>query len=526
MFAVKGFAGGINVKDVPQWIGDSDLTMALNGYLKPGGGFASRMGMTLKTTLGATSTTPISGLARFYQEIKNGSAVVSSPFSVAQVGNQLYNVDTNTAIGTIGTGFMQCVHAQDPNDPNFTSGLTDVLVICTGTGGPYVYDGVNLYTPAGWSAAAGAKYCAVVNGIIYFGGIPGAPNQVFGTGNGQLGDVSMETLPAWRNFAYTGFVTGLCALGSGAQAVLCVGRQDGATLLGGTGIDNYYQQDVPFGDGVTPYTMLPVPGGLIFLGNQAVYFFDGYNPPQRLSDKIEPWVLNDALTGGYVMSSRTSCFAWVYENRYHLAYNSTFVTGSGANTILVYDLIEQGWTVLVTTPGISCATLLNAPGDSAPWKCLVGSSQGYQVFNWDVEPVAGQPATDNGVPFIITFQTKFYTLGVPGTNKVLTRLYPALFVSGSFEASVLAQSDYGNTQSAETFLAAVQNANNEWDQAQWDVGQFGGSTSWIPFVAPATRTDFDSLEGDTFSFGIQTNAATSPFIIGGFTGAFHQRGAT
>lgn len=527
-FGCYGFNGGLNVKAVPQFVEEKDLIVAYNGYLRADGGFQMRNGMTLRDTV--TGSGACLGLARFYQEIING--VIQSPEIVkllAQINGNLYNADTQTLIGSIGSGAnpMTWVRAQDPNDPNFVSGLTDVIVICTGVGGPYVYDGTNLYTPSGWSAASGASWCALVNGVIWFGGISATPNQVFGTGTGQAGDSSMETLPAQRNFVFSGPVMGLCAQGTGATAALVIGLNEGISVLSGTGYSNYYLQDIPMSDGVTAgRTMIYYNGVIFWLGHNAVWVFDGQDPPQRISDKIEPWILNDAFIPGYPITSNNGQTPWakVYNNKLFLGYCS----GLGItvpNTVLVYDLVVQGWTVLQSTPGLYCMTLLDAPGDANPSLPVVGSSSSAVVYNWDVEPTAGSDATDAGTAIICQFQSKYFKLGIPGTNKMLLRTYPEFFLSGPLNATFVVSTDYGND--AYSNLVGVSYLSGAlWDVALWDVGLWGSGQAFNPYGFPVSRIDYQGVEAESFSFGLTTVGSSAPWIFQGLTGSFSQKSAT
>uniref|UniRef100_E6QP79 Uncharacterized protein n=1 Tax=mine drainage metagenome TaxID=410659 RepID=E6QP79_9ZZZZ len=531
-FGIYGFNGGLNVKSVPQQVGDNDLTVALNVYLSTSGGVRMRNGITKHgASLGAS---PVIGLVRFFQTI-NAGLPVSPPTvaTLAQVGGNLYNADTATPIGSIGgttAAPMVTARAQDANDPHI-AGLTDVLVICTGSGGPYVYDGANLYTPAGWADAASAAWCTIVNGVVWFGGIPGNPRTVYGTGDGIV--TSFESLPGYNVFLMSHPVTGLCTLGNGASSTLVVGMITGIATISGTGPNNYVLQEIPSVDGVAAgrtmvtYDGLPGssmftdPGVLFFLGRSGVYQFNGYSPPSQMSIKVEPWILNDPYVPGYPMSeNRNLSFSWVYNNRLHIAYcSNSFVP----NTILVFDFIVGGWTVLQPTPGMSSATLLDAPGDPAPSPCVVGSSTSGQLYNWDIEPGAGNVATDDGATIQTAFQTKYFPLGVPGTNKMLTRAYPEFFLTGPIQGNFYAQTDYGNIVNAH-LLATTPQTGYLWDVGQWDQAIWSANLVFQPYGPPASRVDFDETQGNTFAFGVTTSGGTAPYIFGGMTGVFKQLG--
>lgn len=524
-FACYGFSGGINVKDVPEMIGDSDLVQAQNGYLRASGGFQMRNGITTRGT--ADGTGPVDGVARFYQQIRNGAPVVPATTSLLkQVAGTLYDVDTGTNHGSIGGADAQpwtFMRFSDPDDPNTTSGNTDVIVICTGAGGPYVWDGTNLYTPSGWANATNAQWCALVNGIGYFGGIKGAPNIIYGTGDGIV--ESFETLPGYRVFAQSQPVTGLCAYGSGPTAALVIGQNVGLSVLYGTGPDNYVLQDIPSDDGVVAGRSMVYDNGIVFyLGRQAFYAFNGQSTPIRITDKIEPWLLNDGYVAGFPMTGRANAFGFVYNNRVYLGYTSNDAEAN--NTLLTFDLVVNGWTVQTPTPGMNAACLLDAPGDPSPATCIVGSSATSQCYTWDVEPAVGAEATDNGTAISSVVQTKFFKIGAPGTNKALTRCYPEFFLPGPLSGVFEVQTDYGQTVTAQVVAQAPQ-FGSLWDAASWDAATWSNSSGALqPYVAPASRIDFPGTQGEAYAFGFYSNGGSSPWVFGGLTGVIQQRGRT
>jgi hypothetical protein len=487
-----------------------------------------------------THTTSSSSLilARFYQDIKNG-AVISPETTklLGQVGNTLYSIPSGsgawTSIGTINSGGvaaqpMSWARIQNPNDPNFVSGLTDCIVICTGSGGPYVYDGANLYTPAAWSSAASALWCAVINGILWFGGIPTAPNQIFGTGDGVI--TSMETLPGFRNFVLSSPVTGLCAAGSGPNGALVVGCNGGISVIYGTGPSTFYKQDLPLGDGVTAgRTLVSVDGTVFFLAHNAIYQFDLVSVPRIISKKITPWVQNSQFVGGYPMTqNRGLSWACVYNNRYYLGYCSVTAT---PDTILVYDLIVGGWTVLRPNNGAASMIILDAPSDPDPYEALIGTATTAQAMIWDYVSTNPQSAAyddgpTNTVPVLAACATKNFRLGVPGTNKFLARYYPELFLAGSPWTGYLTVNVDGGSSAVQSVVTTGSMALGFlWDTGKWDVSTWGGTTTLVRFGPPLTRCDF-SIQGSEFSFGMQNQTAQPPWMFVGGTGVYNQYGRT
>lgn len=532
-FGTYDFHLGLDVKSAPQEVDPHALTKAKDVYLRADGGVQIRNGMN------AYGTPPAVGqliLACFFQDVKGGAVVSPETVKIlGQVGNTLYDLTggANTNIGAINSSTnaspMAWCRIQNPNDSHFTGGLTDCMVICTGSGGPYIYDGTNLYTPAGWAQASGASWCAVVNGILWLGGIKSKPNQIFGAGDGVT--ASMETLPAYRNFILTGPVRGLCAIGTGANAILAVGRHQGLTLLYGTGPSTFYMQDITFPDGVSVgRAMISASGVLYFLGHMAFYAFDGVSTPRRVSDRVEPWILNDpvAALNGYPMTNNWELtWATVYNNRIHLGYCSN---GSVTpNAILCLDLVTGGWTVLVPTPGISSMILYDAPSWQNPFLCYVGSATTGQAYQWDYLATFTSNAPtvlDGNVPVLAQAQSKYFKLGVPGTNKVLTRFYPEFLVSSlPFSIPCTVSTDYGNTTVSNVVAnAASGSAVGVWDVSLWDVALWGGA-GYVSFNAPQSRIDYN-IQAEAFAFGFNMTTALAPFIWAGGSGTYSQRGRT
>jgi hypothetical protein len=272
--------------------------------------------------------------------------------------------------------------------------------------------------------------------------------------------------------------------------------------------------------------MISENGICYFLGHQAFYAFDGQSEPKAISAKIEPWILNDPFTPGYPMTQNWPLsWAQVYNNRLHLGYCSNSTT---PNVILCYDLVVQGWTVLTTTPGIASMITLDAPSDGNPYTCLVGSATTGQVYTWDFVPTdATQPALDDATAVLAQVQTKYFKIGVPGTNKALQRFYPEFLVAGAFQAPFTMSTNYGQviTQVFIENLTPV-GSGMTWDVGQWDVNSWGGALGFSSFGAPISRLDFPGTQAESFAFGISTTQSLAPWIWSGGSGVYTQLGRT
>jgi hypothetical protein len=523
-FSIYDFSGGLNVKGAPQELADNELTQALNGYLRPDGGFESRRGMTLYKSLAQPA--PVIGLYRFSQFVKAGNEITSTQ-TLAQCNDQLFDLDQGKILGSLGTGSKpwSIVTASDPQANPYPDtaapGLTDVAVICDGVKGPYIYDGSQIYTPKGWKNAHGARWCALINGVVWFGGLKKFPNQVMSTGQGFITGDSFEAIAGYSVFDFGQPVQGFGVIGSGAQAQLVVALPYGFSLVYGTGPANYSQQDVRMdNDGlIAGYTILTQNSVLYGIGNNNAYSFNPFSQtqPTAFSLKVQPWFQRDAFTPGYPMvGDRSSYFAWMYNDRYQVVYSSEV---AGVNdTVLIYDTNLGGWTVLQLGVPIYSATLINAPGDPSPWASLVGGNSGH-VYTWDPYTATQDSlwdacawnvaiwddSTDNtdlGSNVTTWVATKFFKLGEPGSVKSLHRIYPEIQYPVFFAGTATVQTDYQLEQTFTENVTASQTNLATWDFSLWD------NTLWSVFPAPraswnapASRIDVtNQLPGNPYDY--------------------------
>jgi hypothetical protein len=497
-FSQYDFGGGINIQDSPQKLADNDLSQAVNVYLSTEGDVLSRRGVNL-TGASFPANTPMGsrGIYRFYQEIASG-AISTFRQTIQQVGSTLYDQTTGNVIGTVGqlgTGAlpMSCERIFDPSH----NGGTDILVICVGSsGGPFAYDGTTLYNlDATPTTVTGARWCKLLNNILWFAGLPGQPNLVAASGIGQP-----ESTPAYNTFALSTPVTGLGTLGIGLQAVLVVGLVSGIALLSGFTPVSFIEQDIPMNDGVIGgRAMITIDGILYFIGNFAIYKYDG-SSFQEISRKVRPWILNDPTEIDYPMNGdRMQSWAMYWNRRIYFWYisNPTNSGNTKLNTALVWDLDRQGWTIYSSAIGFGAGCLINAPGDPTPEVFVMVDQTTGNTYNFDVYLVGQSSfnATDNGQSIASTWLSKFFKIGDPGSEKRVLRILMEVFFY-QFNGAVQIVTDYGQTTLVQEIPLAY-NANAEWDSSSWD--QF----DWASIGAGYSKTRIDvNIQAEAFAFGI------------------------
>lgn len=618
-FEAFGFQGLLNINALPHSVADNQLTVAQNVYGDVDGGLQMRRGMAVRGTEFSNSV-PAKGVVRFFQEVVAG-VPLSAPlrFLLGQSGGTLWNVDTDTQIGStnalgslaqpwetarindgaipigspttgtitavntgvsvtlptgatgvvaaltgtwVGTATLQAsvdnvnwvsivdVSGNSAYTSNTTTlintgsylyfrveataytsgtidvslqpvGPTDILVICTGSGGPYYFDGTNISTHPQWTQfAAGAKFCQVSNGTLWFSGIPSAPNTLVQM---QIGNPSI-----WQQTYSTSYpVTGLSVLGAGSQSGLFFGMTQGVGITFGVNSVDAYYQEIPHEDGVaSSRSCIAVNGLVYFVGNFNIYVFDGQNIT-AIGDNVRPWIICDPNRTDFPMNGnrQLTSFSWYYNDFIYFAYDSGPV--GYANTFLVWHLKQQGWTML-TGPKLAGATLLNAPGDSYPVQCVVVDATVSQAYNWDVFNGTGpneMGVDDAGAIIVTSILTKYFHLAGHGTQSRLIGITPELFVI-QFGGQIVVVTDYAASSLLQVYSYVESGNALVWDQSSWNSANWGGSAG-LTFVSIPLQVD-DTINGATpglppthaFAFGVTTNDKNPPYRWAGLSGEY------
>lgn len=523
-FECFGFAGLLNINAMPQTVGDDQLTIAQNVYGDTDGGLQMRRGMALRGTQFAS--TAGKGGVRFYQSVVAGAPV--SPirkFTLGQSGGTLWNIDTDTQIGAtnaLGSTAGNWETTTIQRDPA-TAGGTDILVICTGSGGPYLFDGTTISVPTQWSTyVPSAKYCQLSNGTLWFSGIPSNPNTVvqfpIGSPQGTTG-----IAPDFFSTSYP--VTGLSVLGAGSQSGLFVGMTKGVAITFGVNSADAYYQEIPHEDGVaSARSCISVDGIVYFLGNFNIYTFDGQNIVP-IGDNVRPWIICDPLRPDYPMNgNRQLSFSWFYNDFIYFAYDSGNV--GYCNTYLVWHMKQKGWT-MATGPKLSAAFLMDAPGDLLPIGCVAIDATKSQAYNWDVFNGTGpnlHGVDDAGQTIITNILSKYFPLAGHGTRARLTGVTPELFVD-QFSGSFVCATDYGATSYAQLLTQIADNSALVWDESTWDTSTWGQGGGLQYVVQPQQVTDEQATSkavniAFTFAFGVTTSDTNPPYRFAGLSGEY------
>lgn len=524
-FSQYDFSGLLNIQDSSQKLKDNELTSAVNVYGSTEGDLLLRRGVKqtgapfFSVGLGAR------GLYRYAPKITAG-AVTTLVQTIKQLNGTLYDADNGGLIGTINqlspTGNAQSMSCEQMFDPSHKGG-SDILVICTGDGGPYAYDGSSLYTlPSGPTIITGARWCKLINAVLFFGGFESEPNLIVASYVNQP-----ENEPGYNTFSMSSSVVGLGVIGEGLQTTLAVGTVRGITLISGFTPDSFIVQEIVSLDGVQAgASMICVDGVLYFIGNYGIYRYDGQSF-NEISRKVRPWIVGDPqFQSTYPMNgNRSMSWAMYWNRRIYFWYASNPALGSNLSktiyTALVWDLTLQGWTIYQSSIAFGAACLLNATSDPDPEQLIIQDQVNGIHYLFDVYEDSSLNVTDNGATINSAWLSKYYKIGDPGTEKRLLRLYPEMFTYNTFNGYLQVVTDYGAATNIVEITTPSSTASL-WGKAIWGINLWGPGSGVGAYSK--YRNDVN-IQGEAFAFGIVTpyvTGSTPLYRFMGLTGRYSQ----
>lgn len=96
---------------------------------------------------------------------------------------------------------------------------------------------------------------------------------------------------------------------------------------------------------VSMYSYQQTPAGIMYLGNNGIYNFDG-NFSGLVSDPVTP-VIRDISNYNY-----TNIWSGFYQNQYYMAYTSKESGATSNNRVLIYDLISKAFSIDTSNIGV------------------------------------------------------------------------------------------------------------------------------------------------------------------------------
>ncbi len=261
-----------------------------------------------------------------------------------------------------------------------------------------------------------------------------------------------------------------------------------AVLTGAAGAEAFVVRPVARGIGAWAKNSVQAieAKGIVFLGSDGVYLFDGNNF-DLISDQIQRKI------NGLNRSRYQYAVGAVYQTKhqYHLAVSNGVETSN--QTVLVWDFIQESWSVY---RGITANALASTEDSSGNILLFSGDTAGG-VYKQDVGLV-DQPAGAN------TSITSFYatpelTLGSPEIDKTYKYLY--VFTNVTTTTTIVVDTAYNFTDSYQgTMTIAVGDTGAVWDSAIWNTDIWPGQATRVSRIelnkrAKSLRIKFSDNSG-------------------------------
>ena len=275
-----------------------------------------------------------------------------------------------------------------------------------------------------------------------------------------------------------------------------------------------------------PYSAVNTPMGIIYLGRDGLYKFNGQNS-QLISDAVTP-VIDDILDTNF-----EECPGVFFNNTYQLAYTSSNSGETANNRVLIYEMVRDAYSI--DTKNINCFCKFDSGTDFGTLYSGDSSSAGYvyaHEFNPDILTIRYKSEFDAGT---------FDDMRSTGTEKRpemelawdctidgwLTELQTknALIDTIDEIATYLTTATIDRPDGDGTWVSPVYKIDaSDLDQIYWNerLGSYGNVTvsymacddsacsgeTYETAVSDPTGSDISALAGDTY-FRVRANFTSS-----------------
>lgn len=429
-----GFAG-LNNKYSNIEVDDNEATDLLNVEFDAVGAIVKRKGYTSKISL----SNPITSIIPYYRS--DGTRV-----SILTAGQNVYSYDpVSGSQSTIKTS----LHA---NGARFNGAVYyDKLYLCNGdtTDGLMSWDGTSFLHVSG---GPNGQYVAEYKNRVYVAGDPSNKNRLYMSdlGNGDSWPVA-NFIDIDTNDG--DHITSIHAFGDS----VVIFKETSMHVLKGSDPSNYAIVDVMTNVGtVSHWSVKEIPGGLLFLGKDGIYSFDG-KKVALISDKIQGSV--DAWNE----SQLNNAVAFVYDHKYWLSVPEG--TGQTANNYTYVFSYLYGWWTRHNLSMAAALTFVGTNEKQTPYFSDTANNL-YQADYGD---------NDNGSSIDAYLVTKAYDFGSTAHFKTFKQVFmTALAEAGNYDLKMTFILDFGYTSKMITLPLSYTNPTI-WDQFKWGQAPWGGN---------------------------------------------------
>lgn len=431
------------------------------------------------------------------------STVTGGGYHQSTTGTSFMAVVVGTSIFTTGNTFggsyssvnsTQAITSSINNLAQFTS-FKDWGVICNESDYPFqVSDSVAYRIP---NVSTGAKTCESFNNYLLLGNTSEG-GTTFGS---RLRWSDLGVLNTWPANNYIDIEPddgdSIVAVKRYQQNVYVFKKHSIYEVIqtGGSGAEAFIVRPIARGIGAWAKNSVKAieNRGLVFLGSNGVYLFDGSNF-DFISDQIQRKI------DGLNRSRYQYAVAEVYppKNQYWLAVSNGLDTQN--KTILVWDYIQQAWSVY---SGISANALIQAEDNNGNVLLFSGDYNG-DIYKQDTGVVDEPDGVNTAISAF--YATSNLHLGSPEIDKTFKYLY--LFSKATTSSTITVDVAYDFKDAyVDTYSIDVGAAGAVWGTAIW------GTDLW-----PGTATQVQRIElnrkGNAVRFKFSDSSDTELGVLG------------
>jgi hypothetical protein len=234
--------------------------------------------------------------------------------------------------------------------------------------------------------------------------------------------------------------------------------------------------------------------GLVFLAADGVYLFDG-NSFDFISDQIQREI------NGLNRSRFQYSVGEVYPGKHQYWLATSYGTESANKTILVWDYIQQAWTVY---SGITANALMQTEDSNGNVLLFSGDNNG-NVYKQDVGTSDNPGGTSTAISSY--YATPELTLGSPDIDKTFKYLYVYTNITSTTSITVDRAYDFSDSYQDSSSLS-VGESGSVWNTGVWNTDIWPGQSTQVK------RIELNRSHAKSIRLRFSDNSSTNLGVLG------------
>jgi hypothetical protein len=479
----QGFAGGVNVRDAPNRLADTECRVLENVVLEERGGVSKRSGCLSMGTFGVGADRVLS-MYTFYRAASTPQILIHT------TAGKLYYTTDPTANPIVWT---QIATGLSTTQPFSYETFNSKCYFSNGVDNYAAWDGTTYTT---FASAPKGKFLRLYKDAMWVSGIPGTPDRVYSSDPGNAESFGVSS---WVDIA-KGDGDQVTALGSDGLFLIVFKRNRHMQIYDPTTFAN---RVVDFEKGCeSHFSIIQFESDTYFLSRRGICKYLGDSPARYVSYKLDP-IFDDAVINLNALNTVTSYLVgtrigWAIPEvgssvpTFQLEYYPRLVDKSG-------DAEGVGPFAFQRMPAQSFAGYRSGAIDRL--------FAAHNSSNKILRTFAPGQGTDDGATFQGVVETGAYDFGSPDRTKYLRRM--RFLGRGKLQVQV-----------KRNFLSAIYKTypvDMTATTDTWSLSDFWGSGTWGPDSVIKMKLVNTDMYGRHFALRFidaETSTGTRPLAVG------------